>query len=93
MRLLIFLAIVALFCVSNSSYCQGKYDRQADCKLQCQDAYDMAVTDCKAAYDGPYDTKQRQKCIDKGREPGTSHASKNVRDCMMLSSRPLLCFP
>jgi hypothetical protein len=67
MRLLIFLAIVALFCVPNASYCQGKYDRQADCKLQCQDAYDMAVTNCKTAWDGPYDTKQRQKCIDKAR--------------------------
>jgi hypothetical protein len=67
MRLLISLAIVVFFCASNA-YCQDKYDAGADCKSECKDTYDMTVSDCQTEYDGPYDTNERQKCIDEARD-------------------------
>ena len=58
MRYLFFLAMVVLFCASNAG---------ADCKSDCQDTYDTAVSDCQSEYDGPYDTNQRQNCIDEAK--------------------------
>lgn len=73
MRYLFFLAMVVLFCASSAD-CQDstaenpdKYNRMADCKSQCLHTYEMAVTDCKSAWNGPYDTNQRQDCIDKAK--------------------------
>jgi hypothetical protein len=55
MRLLISFAMVVLLCAPNT---------WADCKSDCQDAYEAEVDSCKTLQDDPDDADMLKMCMD-----------------------------
>ncbi len=55
MKFLISLAVILLLYLPNA---------WADCKSDCQNEYESAITSCKEQYNDPGDADDLQKCLD-----------------------------